>query len=260
MKRFLPFIIIIIVGLATVGGAIVFYRAKMQPLTAVTPAAKPAATAGTSAAPTTGTTVAATTGTTPAEVGGSPSTEPPALLAQPEENSSLHVRGPSNAPVTLEIYGDFQCPSCRVAAMLIKDLEADYGDKMREIFYEFPLAMHNHSVEAARAAEAAGIQGKFWEMHDQLYEHQDVWSKVSSVSFFFDTYAQSLGLDVARFRADCQSPDVQQMVISQGDAGAARGVQNTPTIFINGKLLRAGFTKEKIQEAIDAALAEKGKS
>ncbi len=259
MKRLLPFLIIIVVGLATVGGAVVFYRVKMQPLAAATSAPKPAVTAGTTPTAATGTTATSPTGTTPAGVGGSPAAEAPPLLAAPEEDPSLHVRGPRNAPVTLEIYGDFQCPSCRMAAMLIKELEAQYGDKMREIFYEFPLAMHNHSLEAARAAEAAGLQGKFWEMHDMLYEYQNVWSKTSNVEFFFETYAQSFGLDVARFRADYLAPDVRQMVIAQGEAGSVRGVKNTPTIFINGTQVRASFTKEKLQEAIDAALAAKEK-
>jgi protein-disulfide isomerase len=243
MKRFLPFIIIVLVGLATVGGAIIFYRAKMQPVAAAVPPPKPGATApGPNASP----------ATPPVQANGSPA-------AETAEDQSLHIRGPRNAPVTLEIYGDFQCPSCALTAALIKDLRQQYGEKLREIFYEFPLAMHNHSVEAARAAEAAAIQGKFWEMHDMLYEYQQVWSKTSNVGFFFENYAQSLGLDVARFRADYQAPDVQQIVVSQGNAGAARGVQNTPTIFINGALVRANFTKEKLQEQIDQALAVKEK-
>lgn len=243
MKRLLPFIVIVFVGLATVGGALIFYRAKMQPLAAAVPAPKPGLTApGPNTSP----------GTPATQANGSPAAESP-------EDQSLHIRGPQNAPVTLEIYGDFQCPSCALVAALIKELREQYGDKLREIFYEFPLAMHNHSVEAARAAEAAAIQGKFWEMHDMLYEYQPVWSKTSNVGFFFENYAQSLGLDVARFRADYQAPDVQQMVVSQGEAGAARGVKNTPTIFLNGTLVRANFTKEKLQEQIDEALAAKEK-
>jgi protein-disulfide isomerase len=245
MKRLLPFVIIVFVGLATMGGAIIFYRAKMQPLAVATPPPEPVATApGASPAP--------------AVANTSLAAESPAPPQEPEDKS-LHVRGPRNAPVTLEIYGDFQCPSCAVFAALMKELRGQYGDKMREIFYEFPLAMHNHSVEAARAAEAAGIQGKFWEMHDMLYEYQQVWSKTSNVGFFFESYAQSLGLDVARFRADYQAPDMQQKVVSQGEAGAARGVKNTPTIFLNGTLVRANFTKEKLQEQIDEALAAKEK-
>ena len=76
---------------------------------------------------------------------------------------------------------------------------------MRVIFHEFPLEMHKHAVEAALAAEAAGVQGKFWEMHDMLYKYQSVWSNVSETNYFFESYAELIGLDVARFRADRQA-------------------------------------------------------
>jgi protein-disulfide isomerase len=242
MKRLLPFIIIALVALATVTSALLFYRSKMQqPLTPRPPIA--AATPTGSAAPGSSATPAAET-----------------AAATPEEDKSLHIRGPRDAPVTMEVYGDFQCPSCGFASKIIRQLEEDYPQQLRVIFYEFPLAMHAHAVDAARAAEAASLQGKFWEMHDQLYEYQAIWSKASDVHFFFENYAEAIGLDVARFRADCQSADVQQAVISQGQAGAARGVQNTPTIFINGHMLRAEFSREKFDDAIKAALAAKGKS
>ena len=98
------------------------------------------------------------------------------------------------------------------------------------------------------AAEAAAVQGKFWEMHDMLYQYQPVWSSATNVNYFFESYAESLGLDVARFRADRQSADVRAHVIEDGKGGEARGVKNTPTIFINGTELRTGFTKEKMQK------------
>ena len=117
--------------------------------------------------------------------------------------------------------------------------------------------MHSHAVEAAMAAEAAGLQGHFWEMHDMLYQYQSVWSEVSDVSHFFDAYAESLGLDVARFKMDSQSPAVRARVISEGDMGVSRGVKNTPTIFVNDNLVRGAFTPENLQAAIDTALAAK---
>ncbi len=226
VKRYLPFIIIAVVALLTVGIATMFYRTRVQPAPAVAAAS-------------------ATVTPTPAEE---------------KENETLHVRGPRSAPVTMEVYGDFQCPSCANASRVIKELEKEYDERVRVIFYQFPLAMHNHAVAAATAAEAASLQGKFWEMHDQLYQYQSIWSKVSDVNFFFEAYAEAIGLDVARFRADRQSPDVQQRVISQGEAGVARGVKNTPTIFVNGIEMRSGFTREKIKEAIGSALAAKGNS
>lgn len=223
MKRFLPFFIIAAVAFLTVGIATVIYRVKTRP----TPA--PPATS-----------VARTP--TPAGV---------------PEDPFLHVRGPLNAPVTLEIYGDFQCPSCALASQAVDELQKQYQGKMRVIFHEFPLEMHQHAVPAALAAEAAAIQGKFWEMHDMLYQYQPVWSRASNVNYLFESYAESLGLDVARFRADRQSADVRAHVIGDGKGGEARGVKNTPTIFINGTEMRTGFSKDKMQETIEAALASR---
>jgi len=222
MKRFLPFILIALVAFLTVGIATAVYREKTRP--------KPAATAN-----------AAATVTPEGEA----------------EDPLLHVRGPKNAPVTLEIYGDFQCPSCATASRIIDELEAqEFAGKLRVIFHEFPLSMHQHAAQAARAAEAAGIQGKFWEMHDALYKYQDVWSRVNDANYFFESYAEAIGLDVARFRADCISPDVLTRVIEDGKTGEARGVQNTPTIFINGNQVSA-FTKDALQQAIQSAVSGK---
>jgi protein-disulfide isomerase len=222
MKRFLPFLIIALVGIVTVGVGALVYRTKMQTAPA-----------------------SAVAKSTP---------------AQESEDPSLHARGSRNAPVTLEIYGDFQCPPCGTATKAIDELQKEYGDKMRLIFHEYPLEVHQHATEAAMAAEAAGIQGKFWEMHDMLYQYQSVWSRVSNAKFFFESYAESLKLDVARFRADCQAADLRLRIMNEGKLGESRGVKNTPTIFINGTEAKAAFTKEKLKEAIDAALAAKKSS
>lgn len=222
MKRFLPFFIIAAVGLLTVGSAVEFYRVKTRPV--------PAPAAGAGGTP------------TPAEA---------------PEDPFLHARGPRNVPVTLEIYGDFQCPSCALVSQAIDDLQKQYGGKMRVIFHQFPLEMHKHAMEAALAAEAAARQGKFWEMHDMLYRYQPVWAQATTANFFFESYAESIGLDVARFRADRAAPDVRARVIADGTVGESRGVKNTPTVFINGIELRTNFTKENLEETIKAALAPK---
>jgi len=226
MKRFLPFLIIAAVALLTVGIATVTYRVKTRP-TPVSPAAK-------------------ATGTpTPADA---------------PEDPRLHARGPRNASVRLEIYGDFQCPSCALVSQAIDELQKQYEGKMRVIFHQFPLEMHKHAVEAAMASEAAAVQGKFWEMHDMLYQYQPVWSSATIVSNFFESYAESIGLDVARFRADRQAEDLRARVIEDGKVGESRGVKNTPTIFINGTRVQTSFTKDKLRETIEAALAPKKSS
>ena len=225
VKRFLPFILIAVVAFLTVGIATAVYRTKMRPT--------PAPAAGASAAST---------------------------AAEEKEDPSLHVRGPRNAPVTIEIYGDFQCPSCAIATAAIDELDKQFPGKLRIVFHEFPLAMHRHALEAAMAAEAAGLQGHFWEMHDMLYQYQAVWSEASNAGFVFSAYASSLGLDPVRFQADAKSPEVRARVAADGAAGAARGVENTPTIFINGREAKAAYNREKLRAAIEEALAEKGKS
>ncbi len=248
MRRFLPFLIISLVALVTVGIATAIYRQKMAPAP-VPPAAAPSATAGAAAAG-----AAAAAGTTASEA-----TPPPGNLVEQREDETLHVRGPQSAPVTLEIYGDFQCPSCANTSAAIDELQKEYQGKVRVIFHEFPLAMHDHAVEAAMAAEAAGLQGHFWEMHDMLYKYQPIWSRASVASRFFSAYAESLGLDVAQFEHDAKSPEVRARVISDGDAGVARGVKNTPTIFINGQEARNAFSRENLKAAIEKALSAEKK-
>jgi len=224
VKRFLPFLIILVVGLATVGIATAVYREKTQAAAKTQSAGATTAVSGSSADET-----------------GDP---------------KLHVRGPRNAPVTIEIYGDFQCPACSVASRSVDELQKEYAGKIRVVFHEFPLAMHQHAKEAAMAAEAAGFQGKFWEMHDTLYQYQDVWSKISNVDFFFESYARLANLDVDQFNTDRKSVKAEDLVIEDGTEGMARGVQNTPTIFINGTMAKV-FTKDKLKEAIDATLLAK---
>jgi len=219
MKRSLPFVIIAAVAVLTVGAGAILYRAKQRPI-----AGGPAGPGGPSTS----------------EIGGEP----------------LHVRGQPGAPVTLEEFGDFQCPSCATTAGVIGKLEQEYGPRLRVVWRNFPLAMHAYALEAALAAEAAGLQGRFWEMHDLLYKNQAVWSKGSNVRAFFNMYARSLGLDVERFAKDSASEGVKARVISDGEHGVSRGVKNTPTLFINGREVRAVFSPERLHEAIDAALAE----
>jgi protein-disulfide isomerase len=169
-----------------------------------------------------------------------------------------HVRGAANAPVTLEEFADFQCPSCAMTTLQsIRPIENDFGSRLRVVFWHFPLPNHKHGREAAIAAEAASRQGKFWEMHDLLYEKQGDWSKVADIHSVFEGYAQELKLNVERFKKDFENPDVAAVVDRQHQEGEARGVKNTPTIFINGREFPPPFNPDRLREAIDAATAEK---
>src|SRR5438552_298944 len=195
MRRYLPFVIVIGVALLAIGGGAVLYRAKR----AANPAPKISKT----------------------------ETERPGEI--------VHVLGPANARVTLEEFGDFQCPPCGKLADTLLKVEHDYGTSVRVVFREFPLPMHEHAQTAARAAEAAGLQGRFWEMHDLLFQNAlSTWAKESARPFIrvipapnaspdenavgvraiFSGYAKTLGLDEERFKKDIDSEEVKARIKS----------------------------------------------
>ncbi len=165
-----------------------------------------------------------------------------------------HVRGEINAPVTLEEFGDFQCPACATVAGMLRPLEVGYGSKLRVVFWNFPLAMHKHGRDAALAAEAASLQGRFWEMHDLLYQKQSVWSTADDVRPLFEQFATQLQLDLERFKKDYASAQVAARVEQQRGHGISRGVKNTPTIFVNNREVAPPFDAQRFRDAIDAAI------
>src|SRR6478609_5440549 len=120
----------------------------------------------------------------------------------------VHVRGSKAAAplVTVEEFGDFQCPPCSLMAETLKKIEAEYGERLKMIFHHFPLPIHAHAREAAIAVEAADKQGRFWEMHDLIYKEQGTWPKAPDVPSLFNSYAGKIGLDVERFKKDVLDP------------------------------------------------------
>jgi protein-disulfide isomerase len=216
MKRYLPFIIVVVVALVTLASGTVLYRAK-RPSVLTIP--KNALVSGSGAA------------------------------------DSIHIRGPANAPVTIEEFGDFQCPPCGALSDPINQLEREYRPRLRVIFRHFPLPNHAHAREAAFVSEAAGLQGRFWEMHDLLYREQPVWSKAADVRLLFDSYAGMLGLNVDRFKKDMESEQVKVRVASDQKHGDAVGVHTTPTVFINDRALApTSLNPTGLHAAIDAAM------
>jgi protein-disulfide isomerase len=167
------------------------------------------------------------------------------------------MRGNPKASVTLEEFGDFECPPCSHLAGVIKEVEHDLGDRLRVIFRHFPLEIHAHAREAAYASEAAGLQGRFWEMHDLLYKEQAGWTKATDVRKVFIGYAGVLGLDMDRFAQDVKSEQAKDRVDSDAQRGRALGVKNTPTVFINNtELPFASFNPAGIRAAIDHSTAK----
>lgn len=168
---------------------------------------------------------------------------------------SVHVRGNSDAPVTLVEFGDFQCPPCANLAEPINQLERDYRSRLRVVFHHFPLANHEHAREAALASEAAGLQGRFWEMHDLLYREQPVWSNAPDVRPLFSGYAGRLGLDIDRFKKDMESDKAKARVGFDEEQAVTLDVRSTPTIFINNQEVPPAYRNlAGLRAIVDAAL------
>jgi protein-disulfide isomerase len=167
-----------------------------------------------------------------------------------------YERGGKSAPVTLEEFSDFQCPACGNLEPGLRKVVKDYGERVRLVFRNYPLPMHRYAFFAARAAEAAGQQGKFWEMHDALYDNQKEWSDSMEPRVQFDSYATRLGLDVQRFKADMERQDLAERIKSDIQRGNSLGVRGTPTVFLNGRELMPGklVTEEDLRREIDATL------
>ncbi|PYJ30910.1 MAG: hypothetical protein DMF24_00610 [Verrucomicrobia bacterium] len=171
---------------------------------------------------------------------------------------SVHIRGNTNAPVTLEEFGDFECPSCKNLATFLDQVTKEYHPSVRVIFRNFPLAMHQHSHDAALAAEAAGLQGRFWEMHDMLFRDQPVWSSSDYPSMLFDSYAETLGLDMHQFRNDLKSDKVRERLDSDQDRAKSLGVKVAPTLFIDKHQMGTNeATPEELHRLIDEAIKTK---
>ena len=163
-------------------------------------------------------------------------------------------------PVTIEEFGDFQCPPCSIMSGVLEKEEAEYGARLRVIFHHFPLAMHAHAREAALAAEAAGMQGRFWEMHDILYREQAIWSKAPDVPTLFQVMRERSSSISIAYKKDVADPEVAARVDADQKLGASRGVTSTPTLFVNTVLLPvADINPAGLHKTIEAALKEKQK-
>ena len=220
MKRYLPVVIVSAVALLTLGSAVMLYRAKRLAV---------------------------------------PSSTRNEGISGMDGAKSIHVLGNPDAPVTLEEFGDFQCPPCGTLSGSINQLEQDYRPRLRVIFRQFPLPGHQHAREAALASEAAGRQGRFWQMHDVLYREQAVWSKAADARPLFNAYAGMLGLKIDRFEKDIESDEVKKRVDADEQQGSRLGVRVTPTIFLNNHALPAASANPTgLRAAVEAVM--KGKS
>jgi len=219
MKRYLPFVIVVGVALAAFGSGAMLYRAKHEQ-----PQAIPQDKA----------------------LSGNSGTE------------SMHIRGNPDAPVTMEEFGDFQCPPCGSFAAFAEQLLKEYDSRLRIVFRHFPLAAHEHAREASLAAEAAGLQGHFWEMYDVLYREQAAWSKALNARELFESYAGTIGLNVDQFKKDMDGGQAKARVDADKARAVSLGINVTPTLYINGQPVDPkDKNPEGVRAAINAALAGK---
>jgi protein-disulfide isomerase len=161
-----------------------------------------------------------------------------------------HVIGPVTAAVTLLEYGDYECPFCGAAHPIVKHVREIVGDDLRFAYRHFPLTqIHTHAYQAAEAAEAAGAQGRFWQMHDTLFENQDRLGLRDLIS-----YADALGLDLDRFVTDMRNGTYAGRLREDFMSGIRSGVNGTPTFFVNGNRHNGNWDLESLLEAVRAEL------
>ena len=240
MKRYLPFIIIVVVLAGAIGGYVILAKkgsGSSKTETILVPTNQPATVTD----------------------------APPPSANQASPNSSAPESKPDvkvSAPVVVQEFGDYQCPPCGALYPELKKIEGEYGTQIRFEFHYFPLTkMHKNALTATRAAEAAHLQNKFWEMHDRLYRNQKAWAELDNPQPVFLSYARELGLNLAQFQSDMDSNRVEQAIVADIQRASALGVTGTPTIIIDGQQLRAESTNpDGIRQGINLMLKQRAAS
>jgi protein-disulfide isomerase len=239
MKRYLPFIIIVVVLIAVIGIFAFTLRrgsgdsgAVLSDSNQSNSSSQSAPTAGNNASP-------------------NPSSSNSAGLTKPNVKVS--------SPVVLEEYGDYQCPPCGQLYPDLKQLEHEYGNQLQIVFHHFPLMkIHKNALAAAHAAEAARNQNKFWEMHDRLYRNQKEWVEQDDPRPIFLSYARQLNLNESQFKQDMESNLVDQRISADIQRGAAAGVTGTPTVFLDGNMVKYEATNaDGLRRGINVMLERK---
>lgn len=179
----------------------------------------------------------------------------PEEASKPVDSNSLlreksHMTGSLDAKVTVVEFGDYQCPACAAIESTVEQMIAKYsGNKdFNFVFRNFPLAQHRNAKIAAEAAESAGAQGKFWEMHNMLYKNQNAWAEASNPLEIFVAYAKELGLDADKLRQEVVASKYASVINADFNDGIALGVNSTPTFYVNGVVVGAGDLQRVVDE------------
>ena len=245
MKRFLPFLIILLVLVAGVGVAATLWK-RSTPVNSNGGSPFGSSTSSNNSAASETTLAASSSKQNPTD-GSAGSTKPNVKVS---------------SPVVLEEYGDYQCPPCGQLYPELKQIEKEYGNQVQIVFHHFPLAkIHKNAVAAAHAAEAARNQNKFWEMHDLLYRNQKDWSELADPRPVFESYAKQLTLNLDAFDRDLESNVIDQKISADIQRGSAHGVKGTPTVFLDSQLVNYQATNlAGLRQGINILLERKAGS
>lgn len=167
-------------------------------------------------------------------------------------NESDWIRGDKEAKVIITEYSDFQCPACASYYEIVKMAHKEFGNKLAIVYRHFPLRqIHANADMSALSAEAAGNQGKFWEMHDMIFENQKKWEGDKNAKEIFIKYAEDLGLISEQFKKDLDSKELKEKVEADYQSGVKAGVNHTPTFFVNGKEIQNPRSYEEFKNIIN---------
>jgi protein-disulfide isomerase len=188
-----------------------------------------------------------------------PNVATPITVPAPQSTTEAQRKPPAGVVVTLEEFGDYQCPPCGALHPGLKKLKQEYGSNLNFVFRNLPLTeLHKNALLAAQAAEAARMQNRFWEMHDLLYENQDLWKDDINPQSIFWKFAADLGLDTARFSRDMADKQVKLRIEADQAAAAQLSIAGTPTLLIDGRELRPEVTNyEGIRKGIEFVISRK---
>ena len=168
------------------------------------------------------------------------------------------IKGNKEAKIVITEYSDFQCPACASYYGVVKQIHKDFGDRIAFVYRHFPLRqIHANAEIAALSAEAAGKQGKFWEMHDMIFENQKKWEGEKNAGEIFIKYGEDLGLNIEKFKQDLDSKEVKDKVEADYQSGIKAGVNHTPTFFLNGAEIQNPRSYEEFKNIINEAESEK---
>jgi protein-disulfide isomerase len=164
------------------------------------------------------------------------------------------VKGSPLAPVTIVEYSDFQCPACSAYFPIVQKIISENKNDVRFVYRHFPLPQHLNAIPAAKAAEAAGKQGKFWDMYEMIFTNHDIWENSTDVKTIFDDYAVKIGLDINKYNLDYSAKETKDKINSDIKAGQKVGINSTPTFYVNGIKIKNPQGYDEFKKIVNEAI------